>query len=276
MSRSAATFALLLLAACGAGPSGAPDTSDIGTTSHNDTIIQNYDKTFAFKSPRACSLYVFERIVDTTGFDGEYDASTNTSGSRISATYILKPKDPFPLQLDLSVGKDPPFLFLVMNQTEAKFSDAQGAVILDVKGYGGKTPTATASSPTPGVKFPSLTDAKDAITVAQCELPAQSALGFIPGFFLNKRETVVDPSTGVTAGNADAPAVVASWSGPLTILQAYEQAFTCLVATGDAKRPLGWACGASQPTAPTSAARRELGGQNGTTAVQVVRGRYNL
>jgi hypothetical protein len=242
-ARAVALLVVGALAGCGSSSAG---DSGIGTVAHDDTIIQSYDRVFQFEQPTRCSPYVYDRIVVSGSYVAEYDGRMRDGGPHITATYTLLPEDPFPLRLDLSLGFAKPFLSVAANENEAQFRDSSQNVVLDVRGYLGASPVA--STGTSAGALPSPAEANDALEMARCELPRQTQLGFVPGFFVNRRDGVADATDGVSSHSADAPPVIPSWNSRATFLEAYYRAVACVVATGDAARSLAWECGLLRPS----------------------------
>jgi hypothetical protein len=223
----------ICLTACGVASGATP--SGIGSTSGSDTVVQTYGRTFHFASPVDCSIFVAQRIVDTTNDDAEYDARPSPQGATIAATYSILPEDPYPVRVNLSDGAGEPLLTVAMNAHDLEVLDETQHVALTVRGYDGNSPATTPG----GWSSPPADEGvlADAMRVLQCMLPAQTALGAVPSFFENRGERT--GAGGVVGVSSDAPPLLPSWDGARTILGAYFTAAVCIRPT---ESGVAWAC----------------------------------
>jgi hypothetical protein len=213
---------LVALAACsGGGPGGA------GAPEAAQTDV--YDRTFAFHAPTECSVYVYQRTVHEASYEAEYMARGPTSDARVSLAYSLAPADAHPLRLEASVGAQS--WSVEVSQDEVVVVDGGGRAThsFDPRTGGGTSDAGDTS------------DLGDTLALARCMLPAQTALGAIPAWFSNRRDTTVPGTGDVTSYSAGASPILEGWTGDLSIVDAYLAAVRCLGATDSSR--LAWVCG---------------------------------
>lgn len=237
-----ASFAAITFA-CAAACGGSPEAdSSVASKRSSDTVIETYGRTFDFHSPVDCSLFVIRRVVDTTTFVAEYDATLGTDAMTLGATYSLEPGRPLPIRLDMTVEDGRLLYSLSMSDRDLVVTDAAGQAVLSVSAFDTASPTIVRGDGHLAVENVDLAAAiARAADMQRCAVFVQPDLGFIPSFFRNRRSTVASAEKGIVGSSADAPPILDGLGSKATIPAVYVKAGLCLK-PHDGGASLDWRC----------------------------------
>jgi hypothetical protein len=210
-------IALIFLATIGCTAPFADDEAAIGRSSRGQNVVDEYDRSFEFDAPEACTMFVRRRMVDETRWVAAFEVEMPRP---ITIVYRLAPGDELPVRAMATTPRGEAIVELRMSPTKLTVSGANGDV-LAVDDY------LTAARPVAAGESTLHEAVPDALKAMRCLLPAQTLLGAVPAFVLNRSTQRLD--NGVATRTADAPPIVV-WRDDVSILGALWIAATGLSA----------------------------------------------
>lgn len=226
----------VLLLGCGA----EPPPLDPSSKRRDSLLIESYDRQLAYRSPVACELFLYRRVVSQADHAVEYDVRV---GDRdLAIVYSVDPGAELPLVTTVyDVSGEAGEVLVTTRADQKRLQLERGTeVVAEVRDYVSEGASAVLAR-----SGWSLDPA--ALTGLACALPIRTALGSVPGFLLNRTDAVRSPDEpNVARHSPDRQPLLRGWTAPVSVLGAFVMASTCLEPS-----PSVWSCPCFGDLAPT-------------------------